>query len=443
MTAEKQGNKTEIAERAPSTRRRVLAATAIGNFVEWFDSAAYAVMSVTIAGLFFPRYDNTAALLATWAVFAAGFIARPIGAAFFGHYGDRLGRNRMLALTVLTMSGATMLLGLLPTYQTVGLAAPILLFLLRTVQGFSTGGEYTGASAFIMEYAPEGRRARFASVVPTTVGLATVAGALIGFALTSSLTPEQLNTWGWRVPFLLAGPLGVIGLYLRSKVEDTPVFRALEREENVRTQPLRDAVRLCRRQIATLFGYSITNAIAYYLMSSYMIAYVSGELGYSKAQAMLTSVVSMLAYSIACPFLASASDRYGRKPMLLAACVGFAVLTLPSFALMSAGIGGAMAGATVLALLVAMIGTSNVPALVEMFPSPVRASASGIGYTAAYVLFGGTAPFVATALVAGFGTRLAPAYYLMALAVVSALVVLCAFRETKDLSLRRETVLGA
>jgi len=383
VTTEKQGNKTEVVQRTPSTRRKVLAATAIGNFVEWFDSAAYAVMSVTIAGLFFPRYDNTAALLATWAVFAAGFIARPVGAAFFGHYGDRLGRNRMLALTVLTMSGATMLLGLLPTYQTIGLAAPILLFLLRTVQGFSTGGEYTGASAFIMEYAPDGKRARFASVVPTTVGLATVAGALIGFALTSTLTPEQLSLWGWRVPFLLAGPLGIVGLYLRSKVEDTPVFRALEREENVRTQPLRDAVRLCRRQIATLFGYSITNAIAYYLMSSYLIAYVSGELGYSKAQAMLTSVVSMLAYSIACPFLASASDRYGRRPMLLAACLGFVVLTLPSFAVMSAGIGGAMAGATVLA----------------------------------------------------------PAYYLMALAVVSALVVLFAFKETKDLSLRRETVL--
>jgi len=426
----------------PSTRRRVLAATAIGNFVEWFDSAAYAVMSVTIASLFFPQYDRTASLLATWAVFAAGFVARPLGAAFFGHYGDRLGRNRMLALTVLTMSGATALLGLLPTYQTIGLAAPILLFVLRAAQGFSTGGEYTGASAFIMKYAPDGKRARFASVVPTTVGLATVAGALIGFALTSELTAAQLTSWGWRVPFLLAAPLGMIGLYLRSRVEDTPVFRALERNNTVRRQPLRDAVRLCRRQIVTLFGYSITNAIAYYLVSSYMIAYVSQELGYSKAQAMLTSVVSMLVYSAGCPFLAAASDRYGRKPMLLAACLGFTVLTLPCFALMSTGIGGAMAGASILALLVAVIGTSNVPALVEMFPSPVRASAAGIGYTAAYVLFGGTAPFVATALVAGLGTRLAPAYYLMALAALSTLVIIFAFRETKGLSLRRDTVLA-
>jgi MHS family proline/betaine transporter-like MFS transporter len=421
-------------------RRTVILASAIGNFVEWFDSAAYAVMSATIAGRFFPTYDRSAALLATWAIFAGGFVARPLGAAVFGRYGDRLGRNRMLALTVLTMSGATFLIGLLPTYATIGIGAPILLFLLRCVQGFSTGGEYTGASAFIMEYAPEGRRARFAAAVPVTVGLASVAGSGLGFLITSALSTPALQSWGWRIPFLLAAPLGLIGLYLRFRVEDTPVFRALERHDAIARTPLRDAVRLCGRQIATLFGYSITNAVGYYLMSSYMIAYMSEDLGYSKSQAQLTNVVSMMAYSIACLFAASASDRFGRKPMLLTACAGFVIAPLPAFALMRAGFGGAIAGTSLLAVLVAVIGTSNVPALVEMFPARLRASGSAIGYTAAYVLFGGTAPFIATGLVSASGSPLAPGVYLMSIALVSSLVVLLAFRETRDLSLSRDTV---
>ncbi|GHH77134.1 MFS transporter [Streptomyces sulfonofaciens] len=424
-----------------AVRRRVAAATAVGNFVEWFDSGAYAIMSATIAGLFFPQYDKTAALLATWAVFAGGFVARPLGAAFFGRYGDRIGRNRMLALSVLFMSGSTLLIGLLPTYAALGVTAPLLLFLLRAVQGFSAGGEYTGASAFIMEYAPQGRRGRYASVVPLTVGLASVAGAMTGLLITSTLDAAALDRWGWRVPFLLAGPLGLIGLYLRTRIEDTPVFRAMERRRAVRRAPLREAWRLCRRQVLTLFGYSITNAIGYYLMSSYMIAYMSEEVGYTKSQALLANVVAMLAYSAACPPLAAASDRFGRRPMLLIACGGFAVATLPAFWLIGTGLGGALAGTSVLAVLDAVIGTSNVPAMVEMFPGQLRASGSAIGYTAAYVLFGGTAPFVATGLVSLGGSPLAPGFYLMGLAIVSGLVVLFSFRETVRLPLNRTTVL--
>lgn len=429
----------DTAEQA-RVRRKVTVATAIGNFVEWFDSGAYAVMSATIAMLFFPQFDPAAALLATWAIFAAGFIARPLGALFFGHYGDRIGRNRALALSVLCMSGSTFAIGLLPGYATIGLAAPLLLLLMRTVQGFSTGGEYTGASSFIMEYAPAGRRARYASAVPLTVGVAAVAGSMVGVLLTSSLSDEALFSWGWRVPFLIAGPLGIIGLYLRSRLDDTPVFREMQRSEEVRRSPLREAFRLSGRQILTLFGYSITNAIGYYFMSSYMISYMSESLHFTKTEALLTSVVSMLAYSLLCPFAAMASDRFGRRPMLLTACAGFVVLTVPAFHLMGTGLAGAMLGTSVLAMLVAVIGTSNVPAMVEMFPAQLRASGSAVGYTAAYVLFGGTAPFVATWLVSTSGSPVSPGYYMVGAAAVSAVVVFATFRETKDLALTRTTV---
>jgi MFS transporter, MHS family, proline/betaine transporter len=432
------------AESEASPRRglkRVAAAAAIGNFVEWFDSAAYAVMSVTIARLFFPDYSTTASLLAVWAIFAGGFIARPLGAAFFGRYGDRIGRNKMLGLCVLIMSAATFCIGILPTYAVIGVWAPILLFVFRAVQGFTTGGEYTGSSAFIVEYAPAGKRASYASVIPATVGLASVAGALLGAAITATLSSADLQAWGWRIPFLIAAPVGLIGLYIRSKVDDTPVFRGLEQKGKVAKRPLRDAVRLCARQIFTLFGYSITNAVAYYLMSSYMIAYMTSSLHYSSTESMVTSVITMLVYTVACPLAARASDTFGRKRMLLTACIGFVVMTIPAFSIMPLGLGFAILGTSILGALVAVIGTSNVPALVEMFPSSVRASGSAIGYTLAYVLFGGTAPFVATGLVDGFGTPLAPAFYLMGVAVVSAAVVILFFRETKDLSLSRTTIL--
>ncbi len=202
----------KVADTESSPRRslkRVAAAAAVGNFVEWFDSAAYAVMSVTIAKLFFPDYSTTASLLAVWAIFAGGFIARPLGAAFFGRYGDRIGRNKMLGLCVLIMSAATFCIGILPTFAVIGVWAPILLFLFRAVQGFTTGGEYTGSSAFIVEYAPEGKRATYASIIPATVGLASVAGALLGVAITSTLSTADLQAWGWRIPFLLAAPLGL------------------------------------------------------------------------------------------------------------------------------------------------------------------------------------------------------------------------------------------
>lgn len=390
------------------TRRRVTLATAIGNFVEWFDSGAYAVMSATIAMLFFPRFDPAAALLATWAIFGAGFVARPIGALFFGRFGDRVGRNRALALSVLCMSASTLVIGLLPTYTTIGLAAPLLLLVMRMVQGFSTGGEYTGASSFIMEYAPDGRRARYASVVPMTVGVAAVVGSGVGVLLTSVLSEDALQSWGWRIPFLIAGPLGAIGLYLRSRIADTPVFRTLENAECTTRTPLRDAFKVARKQIFALFAYSITNAVGYYFMSSYMISYMSTSLGYTKTEALLTNVLSMLAYTVACPLMAMASDRFGRRPMLLAACAGFVVLTMPAFLLMETSLLGAVMGSSVLAVLVATIGTSNVPAMVELFPAHLRASGSAMGYTAAYVLFGGTAPFVATWLVGTSGNPSAP-----------------------------------
>ncbi|MER7078255.1 MFS transporter, MHS family, proline/betaine transporter [Saccharopolyspora kobensis] len=425
---------------ASRTRRRVTIATAIGNFVEWFDSGAYAVMSATIAMLFFPRFDPAAALLATWAIFGAGFVARPLGALFFGRYGDRIGRNRALALSVLCMSASTLLIGLLPTYSAIGLAAPLLLLVMRMVQGFSTGGEYTGASSFIMEYAPDGRRARYASVVPMTVGVAAVAGSAVGVVLTGLLSEDALQSWGWRIPFLIAGPLGAIGLYLRSRLADTPVFRSLENAENKTRTPLRDALKVSRKQIFALFAYSITNAVGYYFMSSYMISYMSASLGYSKTEALLTNLISMLAYTAACPLMAMASDRFGRRPMLLAACGGFAVLTMPSFLLMEISLAGAVVGSSVLAVLVATIGTSNVPAMVEMFPAHLRASGSAMGYTAAYVLFGGTAPLVATWLVGTSGNSSAPAFYLMGVAVVSLLAVIFLVAETKSLSLSRTTI---
>lgn len=428
-----------------TVRRKVLVATAVSNFVVWFDFAAYGVMSVILAKVFFPQNDESVSVLATSGLFWSGVIARPIGAAFFGRYGDRIGRNRMLALSVLCMSGSTLLIGLLPSYAAAGIVAPLLLFLCRVVQGFSIGGEYTGAATFLTEYAPEGRRARYASLIPLTIGVTTATNPVLNLVWPSSA--ETLDAWGWRVLFLLAGALGLVGFYLRTRIPDTPVFRTVKQRGAVQKAPLREVVRRCRRQVLTLFGLSITSVVGYYLltiyMNLYMFFYMTARFGFSKEQVMVANLLVVLVYGAACPLTAAASDRWGRKPMLLLACVGFAVLTVPALWLIGTGIGGLVVCGSVLIVLVSMIGTSSVPAMVEMFPPQLRASGSAIGYTAAYTLFGATAPLLLVRPpVPSSGSPITPGFYLLGLGAVSALVVVFAFRETLRLPLNRTTVEG-
>ena len=415
----------------PAVLRRVVVASFIGNFVEWFDYAVYGYLAVVIARVFFPDSSPETGLLATFAVFAISFIIRPVGGLVWGHFGDRIGRRTALSLSILIMSAATFCIALIPGHDQIGILAPILLLVVRMVQGFSASGEYAGASAFLAEYAPEGRRGLYTSVVPASTAAGLLFGSLIAALLTGVLTGDQLDSWGWRLPFLLAAPLGLIGRYIRLKLEDTPKFHELELREQSNA-PLRILFTQHRRAIAIAFGVTCLNAVGFYLLLSYMPTYLSTELGVGETASFVASAITLTCYIGFIFGMGHLSDRFGRKRVLIAASVLFAVLTVPLFAALGAvGIVGIVLIQIVLSALLTMNDGTLPVFLAEIFPTRVRYSGFAFSFNSANALFGGTAPFVATLLIKVTGSNLAPAWYLVAAALVAMGSMFLA-RETAD-----------
>lgn len=416
----------------PATLRRVIAASAIGNFVEWFDFAVYGFLATLIASQFFASEDASVALLKTFAVFAVAFALRPLGGIVFGALGDRLGRKRILSLTILLMAGSTTLIGLLPTYASIAVLAPVLLTLARCLQGFSAGGEYAGACAYLMEHAPRGRRAFYGSFVPVSTFSAFACAAVIAYGLEASLTPEAMNAWGWRVPFLVAAPLGLVGLYLRWRMEETPAFRQALAE-------LGDTLRHHGRTIRNLGAFISLTALSFYMFTTYFATYLQTVGHLSRAQALLVSTVALLFAAAGCPLAGAFSDRVGRRRTIGFTCLWVMLAVFPAYWLASSGsLSGALLGVILLAIGALMSGVVTAALLSECFPTRSRYTASAITYNVAYTLFGGTAPLVATWLIEQSGSRLAPAFYLVVIALL-ALVGGLALPETSQASLHEDT----
>jgi MFS transporter, MHS family, proline/betaine transporter len=410
--------------------KKAAAASFIGNFVEWFDYASYGYLATVIAAVFFPQTSATNALLATFGVFAISFIVRPIGGIVWGHFGDRIGRRTALSLSILIMSAATFVIALLPTYAQVGLWAPLLLLLVRIVQGFSASGEYAGASLFLAEYAPEGRRGLYTSIVPASTAAGLLFGSLLVALMHAVLTTEQLHSWGWRLPFLLAAPFGLIGRYIRVRLEDTPKFRQLEQTHHVAKAPIKELLGTHKRAMVIAFGVTCLNAVAFYIILSYMPTYLSTEMGVGEAESFLATTLSLAAYIVFIFFMGSLSDRFGRKTMLIAASVLFIVLTVPLFnALGAAGFVGIVMIQILFGALLTMNDGTLPCFLSEIFPTKVRYSGFAFTFNSANAIFGGTAPLIATWLISITGNKLAPAWFLVAAAVV-ALGAMLASRET-------------
>jgi MHS family proline/betaine transporter-like MFS transporter len=413
------------------TRRRVITASFIGNFVEWFDYAVYGYLAGIISTVFFPEADRQTALLATFGVFAISFFVRPLGGFFWGHIGDRLGRRKALSLSIVIMSVATFCIALIPGYGTIGIMAPVLLLLVRVVQGFSASGEYAGASAFLVEYAPAHRRGLYAAVVPASTAAGLLLGSLLAALLTSVLSESQLHDWGWRLPFLLAAPMGLIGRYIRTKLEDTPAFRALSQEEHGKA-PARDMFRNNRKQLIIATGAVLLNAVGFYVILSYMPTYLSEELGFAAGESFLATTIALASY-IGFIFLTGiASDRFGRKRMLITASVLFMLLTVPAFMLLDTG------NFLVIVLVQILLGgmltlnDGTLPSfLAELFPTKTRYSGFAVSFNLSNALFGGTAPFMATLLIGLTHNKLAPGWYLVAASLVSLIAVLFAVETSK------------
>jgi MFS transporter, MHS family, proline/betaine transporter len=434
------GERTDTVEQPDErTVRRAVAGAAMGNAVEWFDYAIYSYLVTTIGLNFFPDADPTAQTLLTFSLIAIPFVLRPFGGILLGPLGDKFGRRRVLSFTIIMMSAATFLIGLIPSYATIGVAAPILLLLARLVQGFSTGGEYGGAATFIAEYAPDRKRGFYGSFLE----FGTLAGYVLGASLATlvqlGLPEDALNSWGWRIPFLIAGPLGLIGFYLRNRLEDTPAFLHAQEAGETTRAPFTETMRSVWPQILNLIGFVILLNVAVYTLLTYMPTYLTQVLQISETESLLVIIGVMLGMMLIIAPVGALSDRIGRKPLLLGSAIGFLALSYPAISLI--GMRDPLPvtlGMVILALLLVMLLGTIGSALPAMFPTRNRYGGFSIGYSTSTAVFGGTAPLIITALIDSTGDTAIPAYYLMGAAAVAIIPILL-MPETARISISHPT----
>ncbi|WP_186030057.1 glycine betaine/L-proline transporter ProP [Burkholderia gladioli] len=418
-----------------SLLKRAVRAMAIGNAMEWFDFGVYSYIAVTLGQVFFPSSNPSAQLLATFGTFAAAFLVRPLGGMVFGPLGDRIGRQRVLAMTMILMALGTFSIGLIPGYNSIGIMAPVLLLVARLVQGFSTGGEYGGAATFIAEFSTDKRRGFMGSFLEFGTLIGYVMGAGVVALLSALLSHEALLSWGWRVPFLVAGPLGLIGLYIRMKLEETPAFKrqAELREAQDKAMPkvnFRETLGRHWRAMLLCVGLVLIFNVTDYMALSYLPSYLSSTLHFDESHGLmlvLLVMVLMMPMTLAAGRL---SDLVGRKPVMLAGCIGLLALSIPALMLIRTGeMLPVFGGLLILGVLLSCFCGVMPSALPALFPTEIRYGALAIGFNISVSLFGGTTPLVTAWLVDRTGNLMMPAYYLMGAAVIGAISVL-SLRET-------------
>lgn len=412
-------------------RRRSVVAGSVGNAVEFVDWNIYATFAPVFASQFFPSTDKTAALLSALAIFAVGFIMRPIGGAILGPYVDRFGRKRGLTLTVGIMAAASLVIAVCPGYATIGIAAPIILCVARLAQGFSNGGEFGASSAYLVETAPPGRRAFYGSWQQVTVAGAHIIVAGLGSVLTFTIPAAQMEVWGWRIPFAFGAVLGLVGLWLRVAAKDSGEFRDKEKAaRRRRSRPLVDMLRYHPRAALRVVGITIAGTLFYYVWISYMPGYVNVATGMPLSDALLIKTISITCFTIALPFVGMLSDRVGRKVTMSVFAGGFLLFSWPAFTLLRNDF-WTILGIELVGMLFLLGYSANCAAIMsEQFPAAVRGTGIALPYALAVAMFGGTAPYITTWLQANELAAWTPLYLGVAAAI--GLVVYLTMPETKD-----------
>ena len=420
-----------VATRPEVSRRRAIVAGSVGNFIEWYEFSVYGFFATIIAAQFFSTDGQTGveALIAAYASFAISFFFRPVGAALFGRLGDRIGRKPTLIIVLLTMSVATALIGVLPTYESIGVAAPILLTLVRIAQGLSAGGEFGGAVSVMTEFAPPGKRGIYGAWQSFTVALGLLAGAGTTALLASVLSEADLAAWGWRIAFLIAIPLGVVALFLRLKLEETPEFRKTGLAESSSVEPVevtRPGARETARAIALGIGRLMGWSAAGYTFLVVMPSYLQSSLNESFQQALVSTVLANAGFAAAILPAGWLSDRIGRRWVMLAGTGLIVVLALPLLNVLqdpAVGVAGHGAAVFTAGFVVGMIAGPGPAMLAEMFPTTVRYTGLGLAYSISNAVFSGSAGLIITSLIAATGNVDVPAYYVMATCAVSAVAI--------------------
>jgi MHS family proline/betaine transporter-like MFS transporter len=414
----------------PGSQQRAILAGIAGNIMEWYDFSIFGYFAVIIGRQFFPTADPVSSLLAAFGVFAAGFLMRPLGSLVFGHIGDKIGRKPALTISVILMAVPSFLIGVLPTYQQVGITASVLLLLLRLLQGLSVGGEYTTSAIFLVEQSVPGRRGFLGSFAPFGACGGVLLGSAVGAIVTTALDRAAVQSWGWRVPFLLGIGVGIFGLWLRRHLIDDPAA-----QDGLVASPVKEAFRYEWRLIGRLIGLGAVGAVGFYMCFVYVTTYLRQIDHLATSTALDVNTVSIAVLLLLIPPVGALSDRWGRKPVLLFATAGMFVMALPLFwTLHHPNAFVVLVGQLGFAALGAAFWGAVPTAMVELVPSRLRCTVFSIGYNAGMAILGSLTPMVAVYAVKRTGDDLSPAFLLMAAAAVSFLVVV-RLRESYKLAM--------
>lgn len=423
---------------AGKAARRAVVCTVIGNSLEWFDFAVYAYFSTIIAGHFFSQTDHATALIKTFAVYGIGFVSRPLGAIFFGRLGDMKGRKVALLVALPMMGLGTAAIGFLPTYSMIGIAAPILLVACRLIQGFSTGGEGGNAIAYLLEWAPSNRRALYSSFTHATSILGTLLGSGLAAILSTALTQNSLEVWGWRVPFLVGGLIiAPLGYYLRSQMEETPRFEEVKRHDDSTSSP--STATAFSPWVCGLLSLGILGAwfVSYYVLLVYVPVFVTVHGHISRANALWMTSAGFTVEIASIIGSAYVSDRIGRKPLLIFGSVSLVVFSYPMF-LLFLNSSHVLAIGIVICLCGGLIGifAGTCTALIaELFPTRLRTTGVSIAYGLGAAIFGGFAPMISESLVKVSGSPISPSYFVIFAALIT-LASILSVKETAHRPLR-------
>ncbi|MBN9130281.1 MAG: MFS transporter [Paenarthrobacter ureafaciens] len=415
--------------------KKALGGTIVGNTMEWYDVGVFGYLITTMGPVFLPEADPSVQTLFLLGTFAATFIARPLGGVVFGWLGDKIGRQKVLAATLMLMAASTFAVGLLPGYAQIGIWAAALLVILKLVQGFSTGGEYAGATTFVSEYAPDKRRGFFASFLDMGSYIGFALGAALVSVLQLTLGQAAMEEWGWRIPFLVAGPLGIIAVYFRTKIEESPQFQAtLDAQEALAKDAASHDVHVAKGPIGIIKAYwrqillamilaAAANTVGYAL-TSYMPTYLTDSKGYDPVHGTLLTIPVLVIMALCIPLTGKLSDRIGRRPVLWIGAGSTVVFSIPAFMLIGIGdVWSTLFGLALIAFPVTFYVSNLASALPALFPTSSRYGGMGIAYNFSVAIFGGTTPFIVQGLIEGTGDDMMPAYYLMATSIVGGIAI--------------------
>lgn len=434
-------DKSAVEHSSPASGEKVktsaIVSGAVGNILEWYDFITYAFLAAVLGRLFFPADEPGISLLNSLAVFGVGFLIRPVGGIVFGHYGDKVGRRQALSLSIVLMGISTLVMGVLPTYEQIGIAAPLLLVLARLLQGFSAGGELIGSSIFLVEHAPANRRGLVGSYQQVTLGLGFLLGSVVATTVSLSLPEAAFESWGWRVPFLIGSVIALIGIYMRLRVTETPEFESVRAQDEVQKRPIRTAWREHRREMLIVVGFTAGPSVDYYVYLTYLSNFAESTIGLAQSEALVANSLGLIAFVLSVPAFGALSDRIGRRPVLLGHAIATTLGSYPLFLWMdSSRTFGAVAMAAVIGgVFMGSFGGPAIAAYTELFPARVRFSGLSIPYNITLAVCGGFAPFIAEVLSQTITVPLGATIELIVLSIVAVAVYL-RMRETHRDALR-------